>query len=101
MCKALQGKKSTKRDRLLLRMNNINQLDGYFVLYSGYSSSIGNYMKELHDIFGCKSVANLDGGGSSGMYYKTKGMSKVGVIYEYSRENDISRVIGDMLYFTE
>ena len=84
------------------RRTAICQVDNHnFVLYSGYSSSIGNYMKELHDIFGCKSVANLDGGGSSGMYYKTKGMSKVGVIYEYSRENDISRVIGDMLYFTE
>lgn len=80
----------------------ICQIDKHnFVLYSGYSSSIGNYMKELHDVFGCKRVANLDGGGSSGMYYKTKGMSKVGVIYEYSRASDTARVIGDMLYFTE
>ena len=84
------------------RRTAICQVDKHnFVLYSGYSTSIGNYMKELHDVFGCKVVVNLDGGGSSGMYYKTKGMSKVGVIYEYSRANDNARVIADMLYFTE
>lgn len=84
------------------RRTAICQIDKHnFILYAGYSTGIGDYMKELHDIFGCKAVANLDGGGSSGMYYKTKGMSKVGVIYEYSRAGDSARVIGDMLYFTE
>lgn len=81
---------------------SICQVDSHnFVLYVGYSLGIHDYMKELHSMFGCTIVSNLDGGGSSGMYYKTKGMSKVGVIYEYKRPNDCCRVIGDMLYFTE
>ena len=84
------------------RRTSICQVDSHnFVLYAGYSLGIGDYMKELHDMFGCISVINLDGGGSTGMYYKTKGMSKVGVIYEYKRTNDCCRVVGDMLYFTE
>lgn len=84
------------------RRTAICQVDNHnFVLYAGYSLGIHDYMKELHDMFGCIAVINLDGGGSTGMYYKTKGMSKVGVIYEYKRTNDCCRVVGDMLYFTE
>lgn len=84
------------------RRTSLCQIDKHnFVLYAGYSLGIGDYMKELHDRFGCKVVVNLDGGGSTGMYYKTRNMSSVGVIYEYKRSNDCCRVIGDMLYFTE
>lgn len=84
------------------RRTSLCQIDKHnFVLYAGYSLGIGDYMKDLHDRFGCKIVVNLDGGGSTGMYYKTRNMSSVGVIYEYKRSNDCCRVIGDMLYFTE
>lgn len=68
-----------------------------FVLYTGYSSGIHDYMKKLHDMFGCKSVANLDGGGSSGIYYKNNSMSTISSIYQY----DSNRVVADMLYFVE
>lgn len=69
-----------------------------FVLYTGYSLGIHDYMKELHDLFGCKTVVNLDGGGSTGMYYKTKSMTSVGTIYQRVVDN---RTIADMLYFVE
>ena len=72
-----------------------------FILYTGYSLGIGDYMKELHDMFGCNTVINLDGGGSTGMYYKTRNMERVGVVYEYKKPNEPIREIGDMIYFVE
>ncbi len=66
-------------------------------------------MKELHDLFGCKIVVNLDGGGSTGMYYKTKSMTDVGTVYQYNAPDECCgsqcnykcRSIADMLYFVE
>ena len=46
----------------------------FIVIMLMLSFIIHDYMKELHDMFGCVSVINLDGGGSMGMYYKTKSM---------------------------
>lgn len=69
-----------------------------FVLYTGYSLGIHDYMKELHDLFGCKTVINLDGGGSTGMYYKTKSMTQIGTVFQRKVDN---RSIADMLYFVE
>lgn len=79
---------------------SICQIDeNNFVLYVGNSNGIHAYMKELHDLFGCKIAVNLDGGGSSGMYYKTNKMSSIGEVYEYPR--DRGRKLADMLYFVE
>lgn len=80
-----------------------------FVLYTGVSAGIHDYMKELHDMFGCKTISNLDGGGSTGMYYKTKSMSDVSTVYQYTAPNECCRAscnnkcrsISDMLYFVE
>ena len=75
---------------------SICQIDNHnFVLYTGYSNSIGEYMKELHDVFGCQVVVNLDGNDSSAMYYKTKNMSQMTNIFSGSRD------ISDLLYVTE
>ena len=77
----------------------ICQIDKYnFVLYVGYSSGISGYMKELHDEFGCVRVANLDGGGSPGMYYKYNTDSRIKKVYEVNKDY---RTIADMLYFVE
>ena len=55
--------------------------------------------KIMHDYFpNCYFVSNLDGGGSTRMYYKTNTMSKVGTIYE---SYDKSRANVDALYFVE
>ncbi len=69
-----------------------------FVLYVGHSYGTHAYINELHNMFDCKIVVNLDGGGSTGMYYKTKSMSDVSTIYQRQVDN---RSIGDMLYFVE
>ncbi|MBO7078273.1 MAG: phosphodiester glycosidase family protein, partial [Bacilli bacterium] len=90
--------------------SSICQIDeNNFVLYSGHSSGIHDYMKELHDLFGCKTVVNLDGGGSTGMYYKTKSMTDVGTVYQYNNPaeccgakcNYRCRSVADILYFVE
>jgi hypothetical protein len=86
---------------------SICQIDkNNYVLYVGYSTGIQDYMKELHDVFGCKVVMNLDGGGSTGLYYKTMSMSYIGTVYEYHRPGascpgSKCRTVGDMLYFVE
>ena len=72
-----------------------------FVLYTGLANGIHDYMKELHSLFNCKVVANLDGGGSTGMFYKTNTMNEIGTIYIYKRQGDCCRHIADMLYFVE
>ncbi len=83
------------------RRTAICQVDTHnFVLYTGYSG-IRNLIMDLHNLFGCTRVANLDGGGSTGMYYKTNNMNKIGIIYEYKRPNECCRSIADMLYFIE
>ncbi len=76
----------------------ICQIDKHnFVLFVGYSG-ISGYMKELHDEFGCVRVANLDGGGSSGMYYKNNIQNSFNKVYEVNKDD---RIIADMLYFVE
>ena len=55
--------------------------------------------KIMHDYFpNCKFAANLDGGGSTRMYYKTNTMNKVATIYE---SYDTNRNNVDALYFVE
>ena len=75
--------------------------DNNFVLYTGLATGIHDYMKELHNLFGCKTVVNLDGGGSTGMFYKTNTMNSIGTIYIYRRSGECCRHIADMLYFVE
>lgn len=79
---------------------NICQIDEYnFVLAVG---NISKVHQELHNMFGCISVANLDGGGSTGMYYKTNTMNSIGTIYQYKRPNESTyRQNVDILYFNE
>lgn len=80
---------------------SICQVDEHnFVLAVG-SSSISGRAKDMHDLFGCKIVVNLDGGGSTGMYYKTKSSSSISKIYQYNRPDETGRRVGDMLYFVE
>ena len=69
-----------------------------FVLSVGYRNSIEGHMKELHNMFGCTIVVNLDGGGSSGMYYKLRGSNSMSSVYQYTKD---SRTIADILYFIE
>lgn len=79
---------------------NICQIDEHnFVLSVAYTSKIHHL---LHDTFGCTAVANLDGGGSVGMYYKTNSMSRIDSIYQYKRPSESNyRDVADILYFRE
>ena len=44
----------------------------------------------------------MDGGGSSGLYYKTDSMNNAGIIREYKRGNETKhRDIVDIIYFRE
>jgi uncharacterized repeat protein (TIGR02543 family) len=73
-----------------------------FVLATGYFSAMDTHHKDMHDTFGCNIVVNLDGGGSTGMYYKTNTMSSVYSIYQYKRPNETTyRAVVDILYFGE
>jgi hypothetical protein len=80
-----------------------------FVLYAGRSDGKNEYSYELHNVFNCQIVVNLDGGGSTGMYYKTKSMNSFSTIIERRIQGECCsescgyrcRSIADMLYFTE
>ena len=72
-----------------------------FILAVG-NNNITSGFKELHDVFGCNITLNLDGGGSTGMYYKTNSMSNIGTVYQYKRPNESTfRNNVDILYFVE
>lgn len=79
---------------------SICQIDEYnFVLAVGPAARVH---QELHNMFNCIAVANLDGGGSTGMYYKTSSMNEIGTIYQYKRPSESSyRKNVDILYFNE
>ena len=68
-----------------------------FVLTIEYDNEI-NIAYELHNLFNCRAVVNLDGGGSSALYYKTNSMSSIGSIRVIEKDN---RSIADMLFFAE
>ncbi len=71
-----------------------------FVLSVGHHN-ITNNGKIMHDMFGCIAVINMDGGGSTGMYYKTPN-SSINRIYSYKRPSESQeRNIVDTLYFVE
>ena len=73
-----------------------------FVLATGHFSGIETNAKQMHDDFGCKTVVNMDGGGSTGMYFKTSSMSGVNAIYQYKRPSETTyRSVVDILYFGE
>ncbi len=80
-----------------------------FVLYAGPSDGRTNYAYELHNLFNCQIVINLDGGGSTGMYYKTSSMNSFSTVIQRTLSSECCggscgyrcRSIADMLYFTE
>ena len=76
-----------------------------FVLYVGNETtkSVIETFVNLHNMFGCQATVNLDGGGSSGLYYKNRSMSSIDNIYQYVKPNERTkpRKVADMLYFVE
>ena len=76
-----------------------------FALYVGYekTKNITDSLVNLHNMFNCQMAVNLDGGGSTGMYYKTKSMGAFSQVFQRVNPNEINkpRSIGDMLYFVE
>lgn len=74
----------------------IGQIDrNNFILISGGKFTLYELAKELKDNYGCQYAINLDGGGSSSMYYKTNNSKKITRI-RYSE-----RALADILYFAE
>jgi len=73
-----------------------------FVIAVNHYIGISAFHYKLHSYFNCRVTINMDGGGSSGMYYKTSAMSSTGTVREYKRGNEAShRDIVDVLYFIE
>ena len=73
-----------------------------FVIAVNHYISVDKFLGRLHNLFGCKIAINMDGGGSSGMYYKTSTMTSAGTIREYTRGSETThRDIVDILYFVE
>ena len=80
----------------------ICQIDKHnFILRVGYHLDFFELHRYMHNTLGCSAVANLDGGGSTAMYYKTGSMSSTSKIYKYTRPDDPNRQIVDILYFVE
>lgn len=75
------------------------QVDAHnFVLTAEYDNP-KNIAYELHKLFNCRTVVNLDGGGSSAMFYKTNKMSNAETIRFIDKGDN--RYLADMLYFAE
>ncbi len=76
-----------------------------FVLYVGYEKTrnITDSLVNLHNMFGCQAAVNIDGGGSTGLYYKNRSMPAISNIYQYVKpeEKNKPREVADMLYFVE
>ncbi len=64
-----------------------------FVLFTG-SGTVGGCFKKINNLTGAKTGANLDGGGSRKLYYKTNTQGGVTSIMEGGRP------VPDMLYFS-
>ena len=83
------GHDSTNRT-IICQINKNN-----FIIYSGSGKSIYAVGKELKETYGCKKAANLDGGGSRKLYYKTNTMSSA------KKRFGGDRAIADMFYIVE
>ena len=70
-----------------------------FAILTGSGRTTLNAEKEMQDRFGCRKVVNLDGGGSTRLYYKYNNMSSIRNMYKSAR--DPERKIVDTLYFVE
>ena len=64
-----------------------------FVLFTG-SGTVGGCFNKIHNLTGATNGANLDGGGSRKLYYKTNNQASVTSIMEGGRP------VPDMLYFS-
>ncbi len=83
------GRDSTNRT-VICQVNKNN-----FVIYSGGGLSLYGIGKELKSRYGCVRAANLDGGGSRKLYYKTGSMSSA------KKRFGGGRAIADMFYIVE
>ena len=83
------GRDSTNRT-VVCQVNKNN-----FVLYSGSGLSLYGIGRELKNQYGCVRAANLDGGGSRKLYYKTGSMSSA------TKRFGGGRAIADMFYIVE
>ena len=82
------GTDGPKAGRTQLGQIDVNN----YVLFTG-SGTVGGCFSRIHNMTGAKTGANLDGGGSRKLYYKTNNQSTVTSVMEGGRP------VPDMLYF--
>jgi hypothetical protein len=82
------GTDGPKAGRTQLGQIDVNN----YVLFTG-SGTVGGCFSRVHNMTGANTGANLDGGGSRKLYYKTNNQSTVTSVMEGGRP------VPDMLYF--
>ncbi len=79
--------------------NEFGQIDNHnFVIFTGYLS-ICSAQKQLADFFGATRVCNMDGGGSTRLFYKYNNADTVTKIL--AAPTDPNRTLSDALYIVE